>query len=154
MLLALHGDWGHAAPARGAGAPAGTAGVDAEVVLFYGEGELLEDLRATPVPVHVLGKRHRYDVLGFATQLTRHVRQSRPDAVYAWLPAPSMVASVIAALARRPKVVWGLRQAAASLSHYDRALRWSFTASGALARTSSSATAKWGGTTTWRRATP
>lgn len=110
-------------------------GVRAEVVLFYGGGELLPDLQRTGVPVQVLHKKHRYDVTGFSAQLVRHLRRSRPDAVYAWLPVPSVVASVVAPVAGRPRVVWAVRQSAARLDRYDRALRWAFQASRVLVRT-------------------
>lgn len=105
-----------------------------EVVLFYGQGELLEELRGTGVPVQVIGKSSRWDLLRFAFRLVRHLRRARPDVLYAWLPVPSMVATLVAPAVHRPRVIWGVRQSAPDLRRYDRALRVTFHLSRALSR--------------------
>lgn len=103
-----------------------TMGVDVQVVLFYGRGELLEELIAIGVPVHVIGKSSRYDLLRFSYRLRKCLSALVPDVVYAWQPVPSIFASLLHRRRGPVAVVWGVRQSAVKMAGYSAALRWSF----------------------------
>lgn len=113
-----------------------SAGWDVEVVLFYGGNPAFEaELHEAGVPLTILGKRHRWDVMRFALRLVATIRASRPDVVHSFLTVPNVVATALRPLWAGARVVWGVRDSNAQLRDYSRALRASFLLSRLLART-------------------
>jgi len=84
------------------------AGHDVTVLCFYG-GPLQAELESCGVQVVCLGKRHRWDMLGFLWRLVRSVRSSRPDVLYSFLNEANLVAALMKPLLRRTRIVWGMR---------------------------------------------
>lgn len=110
-------------------------GHDVTVMLFFAAGTALErELAAAGIRVAALGKRGRWDVVGFVPRLIARLRAERPDAVYAFLP----VANVLAVLARPflggARVVLGVRASNVDLRRYDWLSRFSYWLEGKLAR--------------------
>ena len=91
------------------------------VATFYAGGPF-EDAFAGPNPRRiVIGKRDRWDVVGFGWRLVRSVAAERPDVVYSFLPVPNLVASALRLTLRHPPaVVWGLRGTPLDRARYDR----------------------------------
>ena len=96
-------------------------GHEVEIAVFYGGGALEELPRAAGVPVVPLGKRSRWDLLGFSRRAVREIRRFDPDVIYGFLVAANLLA--IAArpfAARRARVAWGLRASFMDWTRYDR----------------------------------
>jgi glycosyltransferase involved in cell wall biosynthesis len=106
-----------------------------DVVLFYGGNDYFEgQLRAAGVPLTVLGKSGRWDLLSFLLRLVRHVRSARADVVYSYLTVPNVLNALLRPLWRSARVVWGVRDSNVDFSAYTRALWLSFVVSRLLAR--------------------
>lgn len=109
-------------------------GENVTVVSFYDGGELQSDLQAAGVPVLAVGKRGRWDVVGFGWRLLRVLRRVRPHVIYAFLVEPSVTALLMKPLLGRPRVVWGVRASDMDLTQYGWFPRWMFRLSCWLAR--------------------
>jgi glycosyltransferase involved in cell wall biosynthesis len=98
-------------------------GHDVAVAVFYAGGRFEPELRASGVDVHDLGKRGRWETLGFLRRLAERVGAFRPDVLHAY-----MEANVFAALAKPlfppVKIVWGIRSAKSDFRHYDPVARF------------------------------
>jgi glycosyltransferase involved in cell wall biosynthesis len=92
------------------------------VICFHDQGALLEELRDAGIPVATLGLRGRHDAFGFFLRLIRAVRASRPDVVYSYLDFPNAIAAIIKPLARRSRLIWGIRTSDMKLA--GRPLSW------------------------------
>jgi glycosyltransferase involved in cell wall biosynthesis len=102
-------------------------GHEVAVALFYGEGELIADLRRHHVQVIDLQKRGRWDVLGFGGRLVRLIRDYAPDVVHGYLPVPNCLALLAQRLSgRAARVVFGVRASFMQHSHYDGLSRLSY----------------------------
>ena len=77
------------------------------IAVFYAGGPLEAELRAAGVPVHVLGKRHRWDIAGFGMQLVQLIRRERPDILHGYLQIPNLICAALKPLFPRVRVVWG-----------------------------------------------
>ncbi len=94
------------------------------IVTFYAVDNALAAERHPAVGWQVIGKRSRWDVLGFAFNAIRAFRSLKPDLVYAFLSTASLV-SLLARVARpQVKLVWGLRTSYMDFSRFDRLSRW------------------------------
>ena len=90
-----------------------------EVVTFYsGDNHFADDQALAPL-LHSLNKRGRWDVLPFVARFVRHVRQTRPDVVYAFMGPASLVALTARMAAPGTRVVWGIRSSNMALDRYD-----------------------------------
>lgn len=95
-------------------------GQAARLVCFYGGGPLEPPLRDAGVDVRDVGKRHRWDVLGFAWRLVREVRGFRPTVVYGFLNGPNLVLAALRPFWWRTLVVWGIRSTNMDLAAEER----------------------------------
>lgn len=87
------------------------------VVVFYDGGTMLRDLHAAGVPVVVLHKRSRWDIIRFLHRLRIVLRHHRPQVVYAFLVEPSLVAVLMKPFVSS-RVVWGVRASNVALAQY------------------------------------
>lgn len=78
------------------------------VVAFY-DGPLRLEIESAGVPVHCIGKRHRWDLAGFLLRLTGTLRRIRPVIVHGYLAEANLMASLTRPFCGRPAVVWGIR---------------------------------------------
>lgn len=85
------------------------AGHTVRVKLFYGNGALEPELREAGIPVEILEKRGRWEIVRFLARLVASLRAERPDIVHSYLP----VSNIFVALARPAlagaRVVWAIR---------------------------------------------
>ena len=103
------------------------AGESVAVTTFYGGGSLESSLADAGVPVHVLGKRFRWDLLGFLWRLGSLVCSSQPAILHGYLGTGNILAIAMRWLCPGMKVVWGVRASNMKLGHYgwlDRFLYW------------------------------
>lgn len=109
-------------------------GHEVAVAVFYPGGPLEAELRESKVPVISLGKRGRWDVLGFLTRLVRTVLHERPDVLHSYIS--NLVTVFVQPFLPSMKIVWGVRSSYMDFSRYD----WLFRASyGVACRLSRSA---------------
>jgi glycosyltransferase involved in cell wall biosynthesis len=104
------------------------------VLTFHDGGAFASDLAAQGVVVESVGRRGRWDVLGFAARLVRSVRRDRPDVLHAYLLAANIAAVLLKPLVPGLRVVWGVRASNMNLAHYGRSATLIFAISGRLAR--------------------
>lgn len=94
-------------------------GRDVHVVLFYAGGVLDAELAAAGVSVHFVGKRGRWDAVGFLIRLARLLRRLRPATIYSFLDLPNILAALLCPAIGRPRLVWSIRAAGMEMHHYD-----------------------------------
>jgi glycosyltransferase involved in cell wall biosynthesis len=78
------------------------------VVSFYG-GPLASDLESAGIPHLSIGKKHRWDLLGFIARLARTLRSLKPDFVHSFLAESNLMALLMKPICGYPKVIWGIR---------------------------------------------
>ena len=61
------------------------------VVAFYERGALVDDLKAAGVPLRFVGKRGRWDLVGFWLRLVRIVEEERPGILHGYLDVPNIL---------------------------------------------------------------
>jgi glycosyltransferase involved in cell wall biosynthesis len=88
------------------------------VMVFYSNGPLEPELRASGVDVRVLNKRGRWDLLRFGLQLCRVIRQERPHVLHGYLGVPNICAVALKPLFPSLKVVWAVRSSNMQLETY------------------------------------
>jgi len=88
------------------------------LLVFYPNGPLRERL-SPDVTVRCVGKRGRWDVIGFLRSLFRVLDEEQPDVLYAFLPVANLLACLARLRSRRLKLAWGVRASDVDLAHYD-----------------------------------
>ncbi len=88
------------------------------LLLFYPNGLLRERL-SPDVSVRCLGKRGRWDVIGFLRSLFQILDEERPDVLYAFLPVANLLACLTKLRSRKLNLAWGVRASDVDLSRYD-----------------------------------
>lgn len=78
------------------------------VISFYG-GPLAADLDSAGIPHLSIGKKHRWDLLGFIARLTQTLRSVKPDFIHSFLAESNLMALLLKPLCGFPKVIWGIR---------------------------------------------
>lgn len=94
-------------------------GRDIHVVLFYVGGVFDGELAAAGVPAHFVGKRGRWDAVGFLVRLALILRRLRPATIYSFLDLPNILAALLRPVVGRPRLVWSIRAAGMEMRHYD-----------------------------------
>ena len=108
-------------------------GANVTVVSFYG-GPMQSELEAAGVNVIALGKKSRWDMLGFLGRLVQQIKASRPDVLYSFLNEANLVAALMKPLLPRTRIVWGLRDSETDAALYGWLGRLVFTLSKYLSR--------------------
>lgn len=91
---------------------------DVHVLSFYGNGELLEELKETGARFWTAEKRGRWNMAGFLVRLVRELRRIRPDVVYSSMPAANIASTLVYPLVGKPDTVWRLAASEMDLSRY------------------------------------
>jgi glycosyltransferase involved in cell wall biosynthesis len=94
------------------------AGRSVSVLVFYPNGALRERL-SPDVTVRYLGKRGRWHLMGFLRSLFRVLDEEHPDALYAFLPAATLLACLTRLRSRKVKLAWGVRASYVDPTRYD-----------------------------------
>src|SRR5450755_3915467 len=80
-----------------------------KVATFYGGGALESDLVGRGVGLHVIGKRGRWDMIGFSRRLCSYLREERPDFLHGYLVVPNILTVLLKPMLSRTRIVWGVR---------------------------------------------
>jgi len=83
-------------------------GHEVHVCVFYAGGPMEAEFRATGLPLTVLGKRGRWDIVGFLGRLARFRRHERPDVLHGYLGMSNSLGVLLRPL-HGARVVWGVR---------------------------------------------
>lgn len=84
------------------------AGHEVSVLHFYG-GMFENALREAGVRTTCVGKKSRWDLLGFFGRLVRAARETRAEVLHGYLAEANLMALFLKPFCRFPKVVWGVR---------------------------------------------
>jgi glycosyltransferase involved in cell wall biosynthesis len=95
-----------------------SSGRSVSIIVFYPDGPLFHRL-SPEVKVRCLGKRGRWDLIGFLHRFFQVLYEERPDSLYAFLPVSNLLASLSRLGSRKPKLVWGVRASDVDLARYD-----------------------------------
>jgi glycosyltransferase involved in cell wall biosynthesis len=88
------------------------------VVVFYAGGHFEAELCAAGVPVRVLDKRGRWDLVGFLPRLARTLREVGPDILHGYLGTPDIAAALVKSALPGTRVVFGVRGSKSDLARY------------------------------------
>ena len=94
-------------------------GSTVHVLLFYSGGVFDDELVAAGIPTHFVGKRGRWDAVGFFVRLIVILRKLRPTTIYSFLDLPNILAALISPFIGRPRLAWSIRAAGMEMCHYD-----------------------------------
>ena len=78
------------------------------VAHFY-PGAFEAELRAAGVQTICIGKKHRWDLVGFFFRLIKTMRDLKPDLIHGYLHESNLMALFLKPLCGFPKVIWGIR---------------------------------------------
>jgi len=81
---------------------------DVHVVHFY-PGPLEQTLKQAGVKTICVGKKHRWDLLGFFGRLLATFRRLRPHLIHGYLHESNLMALLMKPLCGFPRVIWGIR---------------------------------------------
>jgi|JI6StandDraft_1071083.scaffolds.fasta_scaffold00815_10 glycosyltransferase involved in cell wall biosynthesis len=111
-LTFLIRDLGHGGAQRQlvtlAKALAGQGSFTISVVHFY-PGAFESELRAAGIQTVCIGKKHRWDLVGFFIRLITAMRALRPEVIHGYLHESNLMALLLKPLCGFPKIVWGIR---------------------------------------------
>ncbi len=98
------------------------------VVVFYENSALQPELEQSGVRVVTIGKRSRWDLIGFGWRLLRFVRRERPGVLHGYLWGPNAITVAFKPFLRGTRAVWGVRASTTDFSKYNWFERVSFRA--------------------------
>jgi len=89
------------------------------VGVFYKQGPLLAELESRDIPVVDLGKKGRWDLLGFLFRVRHAIADAKPEIVYSFLGGANLVAAAARMLGPKFKLVWSIRASDIDLKQYE-----------------------------------
>lgn len=104
------------------------------VVIYYPDGPLQSDLEQAGVPVYIVKKNGRWNVVGFLIRLVKYFHREAPDIVHGYLVVPNLLTVFLKPFLPKTKIVWGVRASNMDLSQYDWLMRLTFKLSCWLSR--------------------
>ena len=81
---------------------------DVSVIHFY-DGAFRAELDAAGVSTICVGKKSRWDLLGFFVRLVKAVRKVRPEVLHGYLAESNLMTLFLKPFCGFPRVVWGVR---------------------------------------------
>jgi len=94
--------------------------------MYADENGYESHLERTGVRLVHLGKKGRWDVIGFLWRLFCQIRRERPTVLHSYLGVQNILASILKPFFPKTKIVWGVRGSDKDLSRYDWLSRWSY----------------------------
>lgn len=98
-------------------------GHEVAIAAFYSGGALEAQASNTGVAILPLGKRGRWDVVGFAWRLIKTLRAARPDILHGYLATANLLAILARPFLPGTRTVLGIRASDMALGHYDWLMR-------------------------------
>lgn len=96
------------------------------VATFYAGGGFEAELAGRGVDIHDLRKGGRWDTAGFLRRLADLIRRERPDALYAFLGTPNIMAALLRPFTPMGRLAWSIRASNMDLRKYGSAARASY----------------------------
>jgi glycosyltransferase involved in cell wall biosynthesis len=103
------------------------------VIHFY-DGAFRPELEAAGVHTVCVGKKSRWDLLGFFFRLVKAVRSVRPEVLHGYLAESNLMALFLKPFCGFPRVVWGVRDSQTDAHLWGLLGRLSFRLNCLLAR--------------------
>ena len=88
------------------------------VLTFY-SGPLAKELKEANVRTFLLGKKGRWDVVGFLFRLYRKLKNLKPDVIHAYLTVPNILIILLKPFFPKTRMVIGLRGSGMDFKRYD-----------------------------------
>ena len=88
------------------------------VIAFYDENPHETELLRAGIAVRMLGKRGRWDTVGFLRRLIATIEQERPDVLHSYLGVPNLLAVALKPWFPPMKIVWAVRAADTRMQWY------------------------------------
>ncbi|MCH8096594.1 MAG: glycosyltransferase [Proteobacteria bacterium] len=98
-------------------------GHEVAIAVFYPGGEFETQARNAGVAILPLGKRGRWDVVGFAWRLLKTLRAARPDILHGYLATANLLAVLARPFLPKTRTVLGIRASNMALDRYDWLMR-------------------------------
>jgi|UniRef100_UPI003782D4A7 glycosyltransferase involved in cell wall biosynthesis len=108
-------------------------GLPVSVIHFY-DGAFRTELEAAGVHTVCVGKKSRWDLLGFFFRLVQAVRSVRPEVLHGYLAESNLMALCLKPFCGFPRVVWGVRDSQTDAHLWGLLGRLSFRLNCLLAR--------------------
>ena len=108
-------------------------GHDVSVIHFY-DGAFRAELEAASVRTVCVGKKSRWDLLGFFFRLVKAARASRLDVLHGYLAESNLMALFLKPFCRFPRIAWGVRDSQTDAHLWGLLGRLSFRLNCLLAR--------------------
>jgi len=89
------------------------------VGVFYEEGFFQKDLRELGVPLYTIGKKGRWDLMGFIGRLSAQTRKEAPEIINAYHTTPNIAAVLLKLFYPRTPIVLGIRASGMDMRQYD-----------------------------------
>jgi len=90
------------------------------VGVFYPKGSFMRIFMDAGIPIKVLEKRGRWDILGFSLRVRRLLKEERPDVLYSILGIPNILTVLFKPCYPSMRIIWGVRASNMDLRYYDR----------------------------------
>lgn len=108
-------------------------GIEVRVAVFYRCGPFAELLEHHGIEIVDLGKRGRWDLVGFLARAARLIRRKKADVLYSFLGGANLVAAIVGLAIPQMKIVWSIRSSDVDLLRYDWTHRAGYRVERALA---------------------
>lgn len=99
-------------------------GIPVAVAVYEDRGGFQSELVRAGIPVHVLGGRGRWDILGLSWHLGRLVRTLRPRVMHAYMSHSNLLVLLLKPVLGMKRVVCGVRSSGLALATYPAIARW------------------------------
>lgn len=109
-------------------------GFNVRVLVFYSDGPLKSVLQEAGVPVFLLNKKGRWDVIKFLSRLIKLIYVEKPDVLHGYLGIPNILTALLKPLFPHIRMVWGVRASNMDLNQYDWLSRLSYKIESKLSR--------------------
>ncbi|HUO84038.1 MAG TPA: glycosyltransferase [Thermoanaerobaculia bacterium] len=94
-------------------------GHDVAVLSLYDRIPLAAGLAEAGCRVQIVGKKGRWDVLGFVARIIRALRELEPDVVHSYMPGANLICAMLKPLVRNVALVWGVRSSDVDLKEFE-----------------------------------
>ncbi len=99
-------------------------GHEVHVAAYYG-GPLAQYINSLGIPLHLLGKRGRWDLM-FLIRLGSVLRRINPQVLLTYLSGPNVLSILLRLLIPGMRVVWGIRASNVKLAYYHWTTRLTY----------------------------
>jgi glycosyltransferase involved in cell wall biosynthesis len=101
-------------------------GYPVQVLVFYGRGDLEQELLEAGIGVRNLNKTGRWDMIIFLIRLYQTVRKYKPKILHSYLGTANSLAILLKPFLPHTQIVWGVRASNMDLEEYGWVARWSY----------------------------